>query len=122
MTRVTTASTSDRASIEPSLSADGTKIAFASESDFFNQGIAAGQAEIWLYDTTAMTLTRVTTASTSNQFWFSRNPSLSADGTKIAFNSDADFLNQGISAFQFEIWVFEAFEAAAKIYLPVIGK
>ena len=77
--------------------------------------------EIWLYDTATKTLSRVTVAS-GDHLGSGGLPSLSADGTKIAFHSEADFLNQGLSAFQFEIWVFESFEVAAKIYLLVIGK
>jgi hypothetical protein len=44
-------------------SADGTKIAFTSDPDYLNQGIEAMQDEVWLFDTRAMTLTRVTTAT-----------------------------------------------------------
>jgi len=61
--RVTTASDSDRDSRGPSLSADGAVVAFYSDSDFLGQGIPGDQFEIWLYSTTTMTLTRVTTAS-----------------------------------------------------------
>ena len=49
VTRVTTAaSTGLRDSYNPSLNRGGSKIAFASDSDFLGQVIADGQYEIWL--------------------------------------------------------------------------
>ncbi len=118
LTRITTASSSDRQSFLPRLSADGTKIAFYSDSDFLDEGIQAGQFEVWLYDTTAMTFTRITTASeTSRQ---SIRPSLSADGRTIAFQSDSDFMGQGILDDQNEIWLYEI--PPNLVYLPVVLK
>lgn len=93
-------------STSPSLSADGTKIAFDSSFDLL-QGVSLNQSEIWLYDTATMTVTRVTTASGASGFRDSFNPSLSADGTKIAFNSESDFLSQGIPQNQSEIWLYD---------------
>jgi Tol biopolymer transport system component len=105
VTRITTASTAERGSVHPSLNADGTKIAFFSNSDFLSQGIGPMQYEIWLYDTTTMTFTRVTTASDSSRS--SRDPALSADGTRVAFRSNSDFLGQGIPADQSEVWLYD---------------
>jgi Tol biopolymer transport system component len=105
LTRVTIASDNTRSSNYPYLSTNGTKLAFASDSDFLGQGIPHGQYEIWLYDTTAATFTRVTTASASNRQ--SAYPRLNADGTKIAFVSDSDFLGQGVPDDQFEIWLYD---------------
>ena len=105
LTRITTVSASDRDSSDPSLSADGTQVAFSSNADFLGQGIPASQSEIWLYDTTTLTLTRLTTASASDRE--SLFPSLSGDGSKVAFESDADFLGQGILPSQFEIWLLD---------------
>ena len=49
VTRVTTAAgTGLRDSYNPSLNRDGSKIAFASDSDFLGQVIADNQYEIWL--------------------------------------------------------------------------
>jgi uncharacterized repeat protein (TIGR01451 family) len=103
--RVTIAPDSIGSSLHPRLNADGTKVAFASDSDFLGQGIPLGQYEIWLYDTTTMTFTRVTTASDSNRQ--SAYPSLNAGGTKVAFVSDSDFLGQGIQDQQFEVWLYD---------------
>ncbi len=63
LTRVTTASDANRYSYDPSLSGDGKVVAFTSDSDLLNEGIADEQYEIWLYDTATMTYTRVTSAS-----------------------------------------------------------
>lgn len=104
-TRITTASHNDRRSRDPVLSADGSKIVFSSDSDFFGQGIQAFQSELWLYDIAQMTLTRITTSSGS--FRSSDGPSLNGDVSKIAFNSNADFLNQGITVLEGEIWLYD---------------
>ena len=104
-TRITVASDSDRDSSFPYLSADGTIIAFRSDSDFLGQGIPDDQKEVWLYDTGTMTYTRVTTASESGRS--SSASSLSADGTVVAFHSDSDILGQGIPAGQNEIWLYD---------------
>jgi len=105
LTRLTTASDSDRDSFSLSISANGSKIVFQSDSDFLGQGIPDNQVEIWLYDTTTLTLTRLTTATGTDRGSFV--PSLNADGTRIAFVSDADFLGEGIPNNQFEIWLLD---------------
>jgi Tol biopolymer transport system component len=103
-TRITTASHSKRDSTEASLSADGTVIAFRSDSDFMGEGITDAQWEIWLYDTETLTYTRVTTASDSQRN--SDDPNLSGDGTVIAFRSNSDLLNEGRPADVNEIWLY----------------
>ena len=117
LTRVTAAAgTGGRNSYNPSLSGDGTKIAFRSDSDFLTQGLPDDQWEIWLYDTATMTVTRVTTAAGIGDR-DSLNPSLNRDGSKVAFQSDSDFLGQGIPDNQQEIWLREYL---AGVYLPVV--
>ncbi|MBN1317350.1 MAG: PD40 domain-containing protein, partial [Anaerolineales bacterium] len=100
MTRITVGSATDRDSMRASLSADGNLVAFQSDSDLLSQGIPYDQIEIWLYNTTEMTFTRVTTASASDRNSFS--PRLNAEGTKLAFSSNSDFLSQGIPPEQAE--------------------
>jgi len=105
LTRLTTAAgTGDRYSFNPSPNANGTRVAFYSNSDFLGQGIPDNQSEIWLYDTATMTVTRVTSSGTGRD---SRSPSISTDGTKIAFHSTGDFLGQGIPDDQWEIWLYD---------------
>ena len=105
VTRITTASSPGRNSWFPAVSEDGSKVAFYSDSDFLNQGIPDNQMEIWLYDLTTLTFTRVTTSSADNRD--NLFPSLNEDGSKVAFYSNSDFMGQGISLFQFEIWVYD---------------
>ena len=103
-TRLTT--TSDNLyNSPPKLSADGTKVLFSSDADFLNQGIPIGQQEIWLYNTTSMTFTRLTNSGPGRVSYF---PSSNADGTKVTFQSNADLLNQGIPASQVEVWLYDA--------------
>ena len=116
-TRVTTASHSNRRSDFPYLNADGTILVFQSDSDFLGQGIARWQTEIWLYDTTAMTFTRITTATDSNRSSALR--SLGDSGTVIAFASDSDFLGQGIPDDQDEVWLYTR---QHQVYLPLVLK
>jgi Tol biopolymer transport system component len=104
-TRITTSSSNDRDSWSPTSNADGTKIAFISDSDFLGQGILTDQNEIWLYDTTTVTVTRVTTGASADRR--SHSPSLNADGTKIVFESNVDFFNQGIPQKGSEIWLYD---------------
>ncbi|MEM7347088.1 MAG: hypothetical protein AAF485_22840, partial [Chloroflexota bacterium] len=103
LTRIT--SSVGRASVSPSLSDDGTKIAFQSSADFFGQGIPFHQFEVWLYDLTTMALTRVTTASPAGRN--SQAPHVSGDGTIIGFQSTSDFLGEGILTNQLEIWLYD---------------
>jgi Tol biopolymer transport system component len=110
LTQLTTASHNNRTSSIPSISGDGGKIAFVSDSDFLGQGLPNDQFEIWLYNTATLTVTRITTASAANRnSGYSNLPglSLSGDGSKIAFVSDSDFLGQGIPDGQYEIWLYD---------------
>ncbi|NEP85264.1 MAG: hypothetical protein F6K39_48575 [Okeania sp. SIO3B3] len=160
LTRITTASLDGRSSFAPAISSDGTVIAFTSSGDFLNENLSELQSNGWLYDTKAMTLTRIPDAAISNsrlaingdgtqvvfnrrnrifdhetnqlqwqtEVWFYDTPtmtitqvttsvgsgvrqsageSISDDGTKIVFRSDADFLGQGIPEGQDEIWLYD---------------
>lgn len=105
LTRITIANDAGRDSQWPSISADGRRIAFSSNADFFNQGVITSQAEIWLYDAQTSALTRITTASDSDRR--SRIPKISANGNRIVFSSDSDFFNEGIPAEQYELWLYD---------------
>jgi Tol biopolymer transport system component len=104
-TRITSATGSGyRSSTRPHLSVDGNKVVFQSNSDFFNQGIPEGSREIWLFDTATMTLTRITTTTDSAS---NGAPSINADGSKIVFHSNSDFLGEGIPIERTEIWLYD---------------
>ena len=104
MSRVTAAANTGRDSWRPSLNAGGTVAAFVSDADLLGQGIPDEQSEIWLRDTATMTYTRVTTATVGRD---SDAPFLSANGTRVAFRSDADLLAQGIPDDRWEIWLYD---------------
>jgi len=97
VTRVTTGvgGQPDSDSFGPSLSADGTKVAFYS----FASNLVPGETDIggnvFVKDLTTGAVTRVTTAINGQENGLSSAPSISADGTKVAFNSSASNLVAG---------------------------
>lgn len=104
--RVTTAIPENRASIEPRLSADGTRVVFRSSADFFNEGIPGNIFHVWLYDTVAMTLTRVSNLPyppIAGQNYVDQ--SISADGARIVFTGNGDLLNQGLA--RIKLWLYD---------------
>jgi len=72
-------------SVSPSINADGTRIAFASEADI-NGGNPGGNSQIYLFDTTTGVITQITDEMAGNSFF----PSINADGTRIAFFSSSN--------------------------------
>ncbi|WP_298962002.1 Hint domain-containing protein [uncultured Methylobacterium sp.] len=79
-----------------SLSADGTRIVFASQADNLVPGDTNGEVDIFLKDLVTGAVTRVSTTASGDQAnGSSIAPSLSADGTKVAFRSTADNLVAG---------------------------
>src|SRR4030095_7968625 len=73
----------------PSISGDGTRIAFVSDSDLIG-GNADHNFEIFLYDAATNSLTQVTNTTGSNG-----PPSINAEGTLIAFSSDHNLIVGG---------------------------
>ena len=87
-TQVTTTTAGN--SFSPSLQADGNRILFSSLSNLANPagcaglpGNADGFPEIYLFDTVSGCYVQVTNTTASNNI----QPSLNADGTRIAFSS-----------------------------------
>jgi Tol biopolymer transport system component len=117
LTRATYASDSNRASDRTTLSADGSLVAFQSDSDFLGDDIPDGQFEVWLYNAVTMTYTRVTVGSDQDRDSF--RPSLSADGSVLAFHSDSDLLGEGIPNSRDEIWLARL---GHRVYLPLVLK
>ena len=72
---------------EPSINADGTRIAFDSSRDLTpgSPGNADGNQEIFLW-TSGSGFTQITNSTGGDNF----RPSINADGTRIAFDSDRD--------------------------------
>ncbi len=77
--------TTSGTSANPSIDAAGTRIAFGSSANF-NGGNLDGNPEIYLFDTTTGIFIQITNEPGGN----SNLPSINADGTRIAFDSDSD--------------------------------
>ena len=104
-TRVTTSTDSNRGSYSPLINSDGTKIVFISDSDLLGEGLEDNDYELWLYDITTMTYTRITTANTIsfNSFY----PAINDDGTKIAYHSNADPLGEPVENYLNQVWLYD---------------
>ena len=77
-------------SYEPSLSADGTKVAFYSEATNLDPADTDATSDIYVKDLVTGDITLASTTVTGAKGNVnSYQPSLSADGTKVAFNSFA---------------------------------
>lgn len=90
---------------EPSISGDGLKITFVSDYDFNKQRVYDSVLHIWVYDVSNNRFARVTNDATSLGRP-NRLPSISGDGTTIAFYSKADLLNEGLGA-NMRIWLYD---------------
>jgi uncharacterized repeat protein (TIGR01451 family) len=86
----------------PSINGDGTRIAFRSNSDPTG-GNANGNIEIFLYNAVSNSFTQVTDTTTGVK----SAPSISSDGTRIAFNSSND-LTGGNTDSNTEIFLYDA--------------
>ncbi len=84
----------------PSVNADGTRVAFDSNADLTGQN-ADGHYEIFLFQA-EVGLTQITNDATADSF----SPSISDDGTKIAFISDGNFTNQNTDG-SYELFLYE---------------
>ncbi len=104
LSRLTVATGRGRESTAAAMSADGNRIVFHSDDDLQGDGVPDGTDEIWLYEVSEGKLTRVTSASDPSRD--SRNPAINADGTRIVFESDSDFLDEGLPSGQREIWLY----------------
>src|SRR5215207_6647933 len=90
----------DSVSLPPSISGDGTRITFDFDRDLTG-GNPDGRVEIFLYDATTGVFTQVTDTAGENV-----NPSISGDGTRIAFFSPSD-LTGGNADRNFEIVLYD---------------
>lgn len=78
----------DNSSLAPSINADGNLVAFASDSNI-NGGNIGNDRQIYVYNVTTGIFTQITAADRD-----SNQPSISADGMWVAFQSSADFTGQ----------------------------
>ncbi len=103
--RITTEGTAGRESQKSDVDGIGRRIVFESDGDFLNQGISAGESELWMYDRLTQIYTRITVRSAPDRQSF--GPHISQDGQKVVFSSDSDFLNEGLPFQQYEIWLYD---------------
>jgi Tol biopolymer transport system component len=94
-----------RNSVDPAISADGTRVTFQSDADVGRASVSPGQFEIWLFDSATEELERLTVSGDATRS--SESPSISADGTRIVFHSDADLLAEGRPDSVDEIWIYD---------------
>jgi len=85
----TTGGDSDSSSNDPSIDADGSRVAFWSDASNLVAGDGNHRADVFVRDLGAGTTTRVSTAGGADAHGNSYDPSISADGTKVAFWSTA---------------------------------
>ncbi len=105
-TRVSVDSTgvqADDMCYEPKLSGDGRFVAFASDATNLVAGDTNGSRDVFVHDRLSGVTTRVSVSSTGNEaIGSSRAPSISADGTRVAFESSAPLVaNDANGAFDF---------------------
>jgi len=87
---------------KPSISADGTRIVFSSDRDLTGGNPDFNQ-ELFLYNSLTNSVTQVTNTTGGG----SGEPSLSADGARIAFVSDRDLIGGNADA-NFEVFIYDA--------------
>lgn len=100
--------TRDDGDFSPSaISGDGTRIAFVSDRDLTGSN-ADGNDEIFLFDTSTSAFTQITnTVTSAGSFRNNSDPSINADGTRIAFVSSHDLTGAGTAGINGEIFLFD---------------
>ena len=86
----------------PAISADGTRIAFKSDRDIVPTNNADGNFEIFIYNATAGTFIQITDTTAGDI----GSPSINADGTRIAFNSNRDLVGGSNADLNDEIFLY----------------
>jgi Tol biopolymer transport system component len=96
-------------SYQPSLSADGRYVAFASQGDDLVEGDTNLRADVFVRDRADATTSRVSIASDGTQAdtssTGSEDPAISADGRHVAFTSDARNLVPGVDNSNVQVYV-----------------
>jgi len=99
----------DRPSADPAMSADGRFIAFESTARNLVTGDTNNVSDIFVFDRQTDTIERVNLNNTAGQALFggSFNPSISADGRFVAFDSTATNLVTGDSNSAGDVFVYD---------------
>jgi len=111
-TRISTASDGtqgDRPSYAPAISADGRYITYYSEATTLVAGDTNGALDVFLFDTTTGTTTRISTATDGTQAnGSSFDAAISADGRYITYYSEATNLVVGDNNGAYDVFLFDA--------------
>lgn len=98
--------TAGSSNLDPAINVDGTRIAFESNHDITG-GNNDGNVEIFLSDLSTMTITQITDTLGGGDF-SNRGPTINADGTRIAFESNRDLTGTGSNAdANIEVFLFD---------------
>ena len=93
---------------DPSISADGRYVAFVSNASNLVGGDTNLRPDIFVYDTVANTTTRISVASDGTQGnGDSAYPSISADGSRVAYWSNASTLVSGDTNADNDVFLYE---------------
>jgi len=103
-------------SFNASINADGTRIAFSSNADINGVNVG-GNFEIYLFDTTTGIITQITNETTGS----SLNPSINADGMRIAFWSEGN-INGGNPEGNTEIYLYTCLDPASARNIPTLSE
>lgn len=79
----------------PSISADGSVVAFVADNSLIDAGVGTVWHEVFVRDLRAGTTKVISRANPDSPEWnmYSGHPSISADGRFVAFNSQANYLS-----------------------------
>lgn len=115
LTDVTANMASSRDATNPSISGDGTRIAFTSDADFLADGHADNDWDLWLWREVGglQQLTDVSLYGTGSRRV--NDVSLNADGTRAAFWSDGDFLDEGRADDDFDLWLWDSASGLSRL-------
>ena len=93
-------------SVEADVSADGSRVAFTTRATNLTPNLF-GHDTVLLHDRTTgqTTIVSVDLTGTSAATWFSYDPSISADGNRIAFHSRATDLVEGDTNLAYDVFV-----------------
>ena len=104
------------ASYLPSISSDGSVVAFESDASNLVAGDSNSYTDVFLRDRTAGTTARASVDSSGNQGDFgSHGPTLSGDGKSVAFWSFADDLVAGDSNFASDVFLHDFTAATTEL-------